>query len=208
MDATGNFAFGVVILAAGKSSRMGLPKLLLRWGESTVLRHLLHLWERLGAGQVAVVVSPNDSSILMELNRHLFSVQDRIVNARPERGMFSSIQSAARWPGWRAELTHWAITLGDQPHVREVTLRMLLDFAATQREKICQPLRSGHRRHPVILPRRAFERLRDSAVHDLKEFLLARPGELAGFESDDAGLDLDLDTPEDYQRSLQLNPPA
>src|SRR5206468_1515359 len=104
-------------------------------------------------------------------------------------------------------------TLGDQPHVREETLCALLDFAAAQRDKVCQPMRSGHRRHPVILPRRTFERLRDSSAHDLKEFLRATPEEWAGFESADAGLDLDLDTPEDYARALQLsrdavNPPA
>ena len=35
---------GVIILAAGASERMGRPKLLLPWGKSTVLAHLLAQW--------------------------------------------------------------------------------------------------------------------------------------------------------------------
>jgi CTP:molybdopterin cytidylyltransferase MocA len=38
------FAFGVVILAAGASTRMGTCKLLLPWGEKTILTHLLDQW--------------------------------------------------------------------------------------------------------------------------------------------------------------------
>jgi len=36
-----SFAVGVVILAAGRSARMGRPKLLLPWGGTSVLGHLL-----------------------------------------------------------------------------------------------------------------------------------------------------------------------
>ncbi len=195
--------FGVVLLAAGSSTRMGRPKLLLPWGNTTVVGHLVTQWTRLGARQIAVVSAPGAQALRDELGRIGFPAANRIVNPSPERGMFGSVQCAAQWPGWEPELTHWAITLGDQPHLRESTLRALLDFVTAQPVKICQPLRHGHRRHPVVLPRPAFEALRTSTASDLKHFLQARPDELAGFEADDAGLDLDLDEPADYERALR-----
>lgn len=118
--------------------------------------------------------------------------------------MFSSIQCAANWNGWKAELTHFLIMLGDQPHLHIETLRQLVDFAAHFPEKICQPIRNGRRKHPVLLPKRIFAELRNASAGDLKQVLIAHASELSGIESADAGLDLDMDTPEDYEHIKQL----
>jgi len=192
---------GTVILAAGASRRMGAPKLLLPWGATSVLGHLIALWQRLGAGQVAVVHGA-DRAIKAELDRLAFPFGNRILNPAPERGMFSSIQCAANWPGWKPRLTHWLIALGDQPHLREQTLRALLEFGAARPGRICQPARHGRPRHPVLLPEDAFARLRDSPAASLKGFLQAQPEPSAAFESDDPGLDFDLDHPADYEQAL------
>src|SRR6185503_15148995 len=106
--------FGVVILAAGASRRMGRPKLLLPWGETSVLGHLLQKWTELGAAQIAVVYAADTKIIAAELDRLAFSPAQRIQNPAPENGMFSSIQCAANWQGWNQDLTHWIVTLGDQ----------------------------------------------------------------------------------------------
>ena len=51
-------AFGVVILGAGASTRMGRPKLLLPWGDTSIIGHLLGQWRGLGARPIAVVCRP------------------------------------------------------------------------------------------------------------------------------------------------------
>ena len=99
-------AVGVIILAAGRSQRMGRPKMLLPWGETSVLGHLISQWQALGARQVAVVGALDDSGIASELDRLGFPSQRRIFNPSPEDGMFSSIQCAAQWTGWEPMLTH------------------------------------------------------------------------------------------------------
>jgi molybdenum cofactor cytidylyltransferase len=197
---------GVVILAAGASRRMGRPKLLLSWGQTTVLGHLLQQWNNLGASQITIVCAANAAPLTSELDRLGFPTANRIVNPTPENGMFSSIRCAARWNDWSPELTHSVITLGDQPHLRETTLQTLLDFSARNSGKICQPLRTGHRKHPVVLPKRFFGELKNTSAADLKTFLTEHAQDLSGFESDDAGLDLDMDTPEDYERVRRLSP--
>ena len=198
------FSVGVIILAAGQSARMGQPKLLLPWGETSVLGHLSEQWRALEAKQIAVVCAPGDVAVRGELDRLGFAEENRIGNPAPERGMFSSIQCAAQWPGWQATLTHWAIVLGDQPHLQPQTLRRVLDFSAAHPATVCQPARRGHGRHPVIVPQALFGQLAVSTAATLKEFLAARPREISFCELDDPGLEVDIDRPEDYDKAIGM----
>jgi len=196
---------GVVILAAGASSRMGRPKMLLAWEDTTVIGHLLRQWQELGAAQIAVVCATANTALAAELDRLCFASHNRIVNPQPERGMFSSIQCAASWNSWKPGLTHWAISLGDQPQVRLETLKRVMEFAVEHPSSVCQPSHHGRGRHPVILPADIFSRLKDSQAVDLKQFLVERGTPTRRCELDDPGLDLDLDEPADYKRALALS---
>lgn len=192
--------FGVILLAAGASRRMGRQKLLLPWGHSTVLGTLLHLWESAGARQIAVVLDARNHEVLSELNRLNFSLANRIVNSDPDRGMFSSIQCAARWDGWDSTITHVALSLGDQPHLAPTLIRELLSFASAHPDRICQPLFQGRPRHPVVFPRDHFHAVADSTAPTLKEYLVQVAESIATMPASDPGLEWDLDTPADYER--------
>jgi molybdenum cofactor cytidylyltransferase len=183
---------------------MGQPKLLLPWGATSVLGHLIAQWNRLGASQITVVCAADDAAMHAELENRGFPAKNLIYNSDPDRGMFSSIQCAANWPGWYRILTHWAIVLGDQPHLRESTLQAILAASAAHPEKICQPTHGGHRCHPVVLPGNAFSQLAETKVATLKEFLAAAHDQVALFDVADAGLALDIDKPEDYEKALQI----
>jgi molybdenum cofactor cytidylyltransferase len=194
-------AFGVVILGAGASSRMGRPKLLLPWRDTTVIGHLLKQWRELGAAQIGIVLRPPDASLAAELDRLGFPRADRIENPQPERGMFSSILCAAGWPGWKDEIATWAIVLGDQPHLRPETLRQLLEFHFANADAVCQLEFDGHARHPVLLPRRAFQELKGSPAVTLKDFLKQTSVRSVQCSVNEPSLALDMDTPEDYKRA-------
>ncbi len=198
------FSLGVVILAAGASSRMGRPKLLLPWGATSVLGHLIAQWTELRADQVTVVCAAGAREIFEELDRLQFPSQNRILNPAPERGMFSSIQCAARWTGWQSGVTQWAIALGDQPHLQDGTLRALLQRAVADPEKIWQPSWQGHGRHPVVLPAAVFKQLKDASDEHFKSFLGRFAAQVALCEQDDPGLAFDLDTPADYEGALRM----
>jgi molybdenum cofactor cytidylyltransferase len=196
---------GVVILGAGASARMGRPKLLLPWRDTTVIGQILRQWRELGAAQIAVVHRPGDTALFAELDRLELPTRDRIENPHPERGMFNSIVCAARWAGWRRGISRWAIVLGDQPHLRTETLRALLDCAAQHPDAICQPEFGGHGRHPVLLPRPAFAQLQRFQAENLKLFLEQTVCQVVKRSMKDLGLALDLDAPEDYKRLQASN---
>jgi molybdenum cofactor cytidylyltransferase len=192
--------FAVIILGAGASSRMGRPKLLLPWRGSTVIGGIISQWRELGAAQMAVVLRPNDDPLNAELDRLNLPPSNRIKNPQPERGMFSSILCAANWHGWRPEISHWVVALGDQPQLKTETLRAVINFSTQNFSAICQPTTGDGGRHPVILPGAAFDELKTTIAPTLKDFLSQSAAPRAQCRVADDGLLLDLDTPEDYRR--------
>ncbi|HUR45795.1 MAG TPA: nucleotidyltransferase family protein [Candidatus Saccharimonadales bacterium] len=199
-------AIGVIILAAGASTRMGEPKLLLRWGDTTMLGQVVRVWKCLRPEQIAVVHGAGDTPITEELDRLAIQAWDRIPNANPGEGMFSSVRCAALWKGWQTKLTHWAIVLGDQPHLDAALLAAVICYAERHPKMIVQPGLRGRPRHPVILPLEEFLELRQSKEPTLKAFLEKRKVKLYELEND--SLDFDIDTPDDYQRGLKQFPPS
>lgn len=196
------YPFGVVILGAGASSRMGRPKLLLPWGGTTVIGHIIGQWRDLGALQIAIVQRENNTEFNAELERLKLPPSDCITNPNPERGMFSSILCAANWSRWKPEIKTLAIALGDQPQLRTETLRGLLKCHSERPDAVCQPEFQGRARHPVLLPRDIFNELKLTTAETLKDFLKLISCPTVRYTVDDVALSLDLDTPEDYIRAM------
>lgn len=167
-----------------------------------MLGHIVQQWKALVVQQITVVVAREGEDLRGELDHLAFPHENRIHNPAPERGMFSSIQCAASWSGWSEALTHWVLVLGDQPHLQLTTFEQLLDFVRQNPDRVCQPLCRSQWRHPVVLPKPVFERLSSSKEQTLREFL--EGCDRAGFACDDPGLDHDIDTPEDYQKALEM----
>lgn len=194
---------GAVLLAAGRSSRMGRPKMLLPWAHTNVLGWHIHQWQALGTTQMAIVLS-GPGPVWACLDRLSFPAEQRIINPDPGAGMFRSIQCASDWAGWKQTLSHFAIILGDQPHLRRATLARLLEFSAANPDRVCQPHFQDRMGHPIVMPRSVFATLKNATTHTLKDFLgQLSPGPLA-CDVDDPGLGLDLDTPEDYRNLARL----
>lgn len=190
--------FGAFILGAGASSRMGQPKLLLPWGSTSIVGHLISVWRSVGATQVAVVCAPPPHPVHGELDRLGFPSDARIINPSPALGMFSSIQSAARWRGWE-NLSHFALALGDQPQISASLILKVLKHAEENSDAICQPSVQKCPKHPVIIPRKMFFELASNTATTLRDFLTGTPVFRSFLEVPDERLNIDLDAPADYK---------
>jgi molybdenum cofactor cytidylyltransferase len=199
--------FGVAILGAGESRRMGRSKLLLPWQGTTVLAHMVRQWRELEAAQIAVVVHPHRNDISSVLEELGLDSRKMPTNEEPAGDMFASVQAAARWRSWESALTHVVLSLGDQPHLQRKTLEQLMNCARKSQHsgRIHQPSRSGRPRHPIVFPRPIFEELGNHSGPTLREFLEERKTVRSLWEMDDDGLDLDLDEPADYERALRIS---
>ena len=150
--------------------------------------------------QIAPVIDPSNQLLRKALADAGFFRSDWIENPSPQLGMFSSLQEASRWTGWLSTLTHWIISLGDQPHIQISTLRLLLDAARKNPTRICQPALHGHAAHPIVLPARSFRELAQSEIADLRAYIRTREAFRLRLAVEDPGVSEDLNTPEEYTR--------
>ena len=196
-----SFKPGVMILAAGMSTRMGRPKILLPWNDSTIIGHLIGLYRTFEFVQLAIVTYRDDQALIEELDRLRFPSDARIFNPESMPDMFSSVLCGIRWKGWREDVTHFVIVLGDQPQVKASTISDLMDFARNQPRNICQP-RAGERNgHPVILPRTLAPELSSGKYLHLKEAINENSGMVRTLQTEDSGVNDDIDTPADYREA-------
>jgi len=203
--------YGAVILAAGASTRMGCPKMLLPWGKSTVIQSLVEQWLRVGVQQVLVVIRADDEP----LRKHLvegstWRASDgraRILeNSAAEQGMWSSVLCASNWGGWIPSVRGIAIALGDQPHLEDYLLDQLLMLHREARggRSVARPRVRGQSGHPVVLAREDLQSASLGGAAHLKDHLERLRDRWSFLEVEDSACLHDMDVPEDYRELIAL----
>jgi molybdenum cofactor cytidylyltransferase len=189
-----------ILLAAGLSSRMGKPKLLLPWGETTVLGQVVTTFASAGVINLVVVTGgarEQVENLVAELAKD-FPVR-AVYNPEFERGeMLSSIQVglAAMSPQTRAAL----IGLGDQPQVREETIRDICKAFVNTQSPLVVPSFQNRRGHPWLAARPLWGSIQALASSTTpRDFLNKYAGQVDYISADQSILQ-DLDTPADYAR--------
>jgi len=181
-----------VILAAGRSSRMGAPKLLLTIGGQTLLERAL---AATAAYPRLVVATP-------AVARALAHAPDLevLVNDEPDRGMAHSLRLAAAAAPDGAAL---AVVLADTPFVDAELVRAVI--AARGDADVAYPVRAGRPGHPVVFgprPRRALAELADG---DTLRALRSDPRWVRiEVPVDDDRPFVDVDTPADFEHAQRF----
>ncbi|HEV3077387.1 MAG TPA: nucleotidyltransferase family protein [Thermoanaerobaculia bacterium] len=201
-----------IVPAAGASRRMGRPKLLLPYGDSTVLGSLAGALRVAGVSPIVLVAAANDAEVRAWCAAAIAVAATAAagglmvaLNAAPERGMLSSILAglaalggAGRLAGGRATLL---VCPGDLPALRPETVVELLRRREAAGAGLAVPVHRGRRGHPLaVAPALIPEIEALDPGRGLRQLLDLHPGELLTVEVDDPGCVADLDTPEDYER--------
>jgi len=195
MEARNDSRFGAVILAAGRSSRMGEAKQLLRLGEHTVLGQVLENVRGSGVKDIVLVLGHEAEKIRERISTENLNV---VINESYQQGMGTSLRAglAALPPGVDAAL----IILADQPFIRPKTLGLIMDQYKRSSAQIVIPTYKGFRGNPVLLDRSVF-----SEVMALTGDIGCRAifgNHLEGIVKqpvEDIGILLDLDDKEDFE---------
>ncbi|MCK5170754.1 MAG: NTP transferase domain-containing protein [Bacteroidales bacterium] len=89
--------FSAIILAAGKSSRIGFPKLALRYNENKIfIEQIVNKFESFGCKEIIIVVNETGNNYLTE-NKIQFSDAVKIaINKHPEWHRFYSLKTGAK----------------------------------------------------------------------------------------------------------------
>jgi len=194
-----------VVLAAGMSRRLGAPKQLLRLGGKSLLECTLDKVRGSCVDEIVLVLG----SAADEVRRQVATDGMRVVvNPDFQQGMGTSLRAglAAVSTSMQAAL----IVLADQPFVRSSTLDQMIAYGQQQVPQILIPLYRGFRGNPVLLDRSVFPELM-SLTGDVgcRAIFGSHTESIHKLSVDDAGILLDIDSAEDWERfGSSGDPPA
>jgi molybdenum cofactor cytidylyltransferase len=194
-----------IILAAGRSSRMGTSKALLPAGagESFVRRLLTTLREG-GIPRPIVVGRAGDDPLRAEVERH---GGDYVINTDADTGGQLSSLLAGLATAHRADLRGVMVVPVDTPLLTAPTVATLLAVFDATLAPIVRPRCNGRHGHPVVFSRAVFEELRRADLHaGAKAVLRAHEQAIVNVDVDDPGVLGDVDTPETYRAMFGRDP--
>ncbi len=190
-----------IILAAGKSERMGTNKLMLPFQGKPLINIVIdHVMES-GITPIWIVMGAFRSDMVTALEG--LPVK-QCYNPDYEQGMFTSVQCGFRQIPSTADAA--VLFLGDQPLIPgEVTRRLIGEYSRSGKG-ILIPTYRGKRGHPVLIgkkyaqvidtlvPDRGLHTLYDLYPEDIQEVDVVAPGILR-----------DIDTLQDYENEIKSN---
>jgi len=183
-----------IILAAGESKRMGQPKMLMPWGKSTVLQTVISTAQASGITDILVVTG----GARIQIETLIGKTVQTIFNEDYAKGeMLSSIQTGLTMK--MREASAAIICLGDQPQIKERSVRRVCDTFLASKSPIVVPSYEMHRGHPWLLARSLWDEfLALKPPQTPRDFLKKHSRKINYVEVDTSSVIEDLDTPEDY----------
>jgi molybdenum cofactor cytidylyltransferase len=191
-----------IVLAAGRSSRMGSPKALLDFLGLPFAVRILEALEALEVKTRVVVLGPDAPRIQPALATHDFML---VENPEPETGPIASLRGALRalQPLQPSAVLVWPV---DLPHVRVSTVERVIETHRRSDAPIVLPTFAERRGHPVIWRDRLYSELLqdgDAAREGARAVLHRHEKEVLGVPVDDPAVVDHVNTPEDYERLVR-----
>jgi molybdenum cofactor cytidylyltransferase len=194
-----------LVPAAGRSSRMGRPKLLLPVAGRTVLEHVIAGFRSAGIEAVLVVLARDAPEELVRMARaagaEVLTLSDQTADMR------ATIEQGLTWLEQHCHPDPedgWLLAPADHPTLDPAVVRQLLEAReAEPAASLFLPTFEGRRGHPALLGWRHVAAIRQLPEgQGLNVYLRAQEGQTRLVPVSSADILCDLDTPEDYARLL------
>ena len=186
-----------VVLAAGRSIRMGRPKMILPWGNSTVIGRVVWVLHQAGIPRVVVVTGGARRQVEAALSgievqlvfNPYFAREEMLVSLQCGLGVLEEGVEAA------------LVVLGDQPQIELEVVQAILARYRSKRPALVVPSFRMRRGHPWLVDRQLWRDILElDASSTLRDLLNMHADQIDYLNVDSPCVLRDLDTPEDYQR--------
>jgi molybdenum cofactor cytidylyltransferase len=195
-----------VVLSAGESSRMGRPKALLPIGGVRFIERIVLALRASKVGKIVVVLGHNASGIHQQIVDLGVTI---VINRDYRQGQLSSLQAAIRdieANDPKGEVEGILVHLVDHPYITGQLVDLLIDRWFSAKKPIVIPRHRGRRGHPVIFSRTLFPELLQAPLNEgAKAVVHAHREDTLEVDTEDEGITIDIDTPEEYQRHVKGN---
>lgn len=194
---------GAVILAAGRSTRMGRPKIALPWGDTTVIGQVVRVLTSAGIGEILVVTGAARNEVRGAFQS--LPVKELYNPDYPQGEMLSSLQVGLSTLGDHLDAT--LVVLGDQPQIQARVVTALVQEYASTDSSLVVPSFQMRRGHPWLLDRSLWPAvLALKRRETLRDFLNANQASIRYVSVDTSTILQDMDTPGDYQKYRPESP--
>jgi molybdenum cofactor cytidylyltransferase len=192
-----------IVLAAGRSTRMGQHKLLLPLGGRPLVSYAVEAASASEADPVVVVLGYQATEVAQALPSGRYTTR---VNYDFASGMASSlrlgVETLSSLGGGTSPIIGAAVLLADQPLISANMINRILIAARAEPVTIIAAAYKGQRGTPVYFPRQLWSELLQVGGDEGGRSVIARHEDLLRLEPfDDPTMSLDVDRMEDY---LQL----
>jgi len=191
-----------VVLAAGRSSRMGESKAALRLpGGQTFLQRIATELMAGGAGSVIAVVAAHDAATCSSPAAASLERVRYAVNPDPDRGQLSSLQCGL---ALTLDATAVLVTLVDVPLVSRALVRALIEAWGRSGAPLVRPTRAGQHGHPMLVSQPLIgELLAAEPASTARAIVRSYASEGVELDVQEDGPFFDVDTPEEYRRLIE-----
>ena len=190
---------GIIILAAGSSSRFGNIKQLLHFNGKTLLQHAIDEAIEAGAEPVVVVTGANADEISKDINREQTQV---VLNERWQEGMASSIVAGMQAAiSYNNDIEKIIIAVSDQPFISSSLFKQLYKTQEESVQHIIACTYADTTGTPVLFTQKYFDGLLSlEGDEGAKKILLANKDDVASIDFPQGNID--IDTKDDYEKLL------
>ena len=196
-----------IVLAAGKSTRMGQLKALLPAGPGdSFLTRIVRTFHSAGVERVVVVLGHEAGQLRAHLREHAVNAEV-VINAGYEAGQLSSLlvgldAIASPGAGTVDQVEAVLLMLVDAPFVSSETVRQVLARYRDTHAPVVRPVQGMQHGHPVLIDRSLFPLLRAAdPLQGAKPIVRAHVSAAGDVTVEDPGAFMDIDTPEEFVRA-------
>jgi len=188
---------GVLILAAGFSSRMGTSKTFLKFDEKrTFIEKIIEEYTIFGIATVIVVLNENDTKASADYN---FKNAKIITNYEPEKGRSSSIFLGV---SHLLQKKHVFLQNIDNPFVNQQILHKLYDNR--KENSYISPVFNNRGGHPILIPKIILTEIQAkiTEIQNLKQLL--QPFSRENVLINNNSILLNINTKKEYKKHLNF----
>jgi len=192
-------AVTAIILGAGESSRMGRPKLLLPFGDSTIIEEVISQALASSVEKTIVVLGSNIESHREVIKNYPVEI---INNEQYKEGMFSSVKCGLEAVPDTSDAV--MVLLGDQPMIQAEEMDQLIESYRDSEKEIALATHGNMRGHPILFGRKFIsEIIGYPGKASLRDLLQKHPSEILEIKTGSDRILRDIDTENDYQFELK-----
>ena len=188
---------GIILLAAGNSTRMGFPKQLLTYQGKTLLNRTIDTaLEVFDKNQIILVLGANHNEVTSTIKNKNLAIS---INEDWQSGMASSIKS-----GLKTLLNHFPemescfISVGDQPHLSGHLFLEMLKLQETSNKEIVVAKYADTLGVPALFSEKYFGKLMElKGEQGAKKIIQQNMDDVETFEFEKGAID--IDTKADYE---------